>query len=1277
MNTILRRILKTLAYAAAAVVVLLAVLVGLFRLFLPRLPEYQDEIKAWASDAIGMQVEFAGMDARWGLHGPELSFYDAELIRPTSGTRVIAASEVGVGVSLLRLLVDRTFVVDTVRVRDSGVEFRENPDGTWSFQGQRLDELMPGEGNLGSIDVLADDIDVHVLRDGDERPTDFTVRRLVVQRDAQRTAIDADLRLPDALGTTLTASATRLAPDGGDARPWNVMLTANDLPLDGWSALIRDPERRVTAGTGDVDVSFAIYGRDVRSVSATVDLAGVSLNDAEVFDMAGKFAFSKDANGWLAAADEFRVTTARGAWPLTSIRVEAGTESGRIALLDVRASYLDFADLPSILPWLGDAGAELHERLKPDGRLRNLVATVSDPGDALTDYAITAELERVGIEENGSYPGVRGFSGTLRADPNGGLLDVDATNVMVTMTKHVPEPIEFDRVDGTVIWRKSGDRVTILSDAIELRNAVFQSRSNIEIGIAADQSPVVDLASNWSIGDVATAKRFIPRGLMSPKLYDWFQAALQSGRLVDGTARLNGSLDRFPFDDGSGELRIEARAENLDFRYLPTFPTARVREMSVVLRNTHLFSHENRSTSSGTSAVNAKVDIRDLRQPVLTIEALSTGTLAQIRQFAADSPIAAVFGGQLDRVTVQGEGSVALDLTVPLTDARNFDVTARVQTGNGTVALAGLGAPITELSGAVVIGRRSIRSEALGGRFLGHPLRIELSDAGPELPAYRVLLDAEGTASAESLIGELGVPLPNRLSGNTPFQARVRFPRRDESVDAAPLDVHVVSDLVGLGLDLPAPFTKPAADPVDFAGDLVFPAGGERIESNGHLGEDVSWGLAFARLDGTWDFDRGMLMLGGAPATPPDVRGLHVHGTTPELRADEWLRVSSHEGAPRGAGSRIRSIDLLVGDLYFIGQRLSAHQLKVDRSARDWLVQLEGDLVSGSIFVPYDFSPASTLVLDMDSLVLPGDGSDESGDGAGPGTLDPREVPALSLRTREFGLGGRRFGAVEAEFRHDGEGLVSDDIVATDPTFGIRANARWQADPSDPLGSRTALSAVLTSSDVAATMTRLGYDPGIVSDEMRIDLDMRWSGGPHGRFLESMDGTVAVTLGAGQLNEVEPGAGRVFGLMSLGALPRRLSLDFRDVFQKGFGFDAISGTFRLDDGTAYTCDLSLVGPAADIGIIGQVDLVEGTYAQAAVVSANLGNTLPVVGAIAAGPQVAAAMFVFSQIFKKPLKEVGQVYYSMTGPWDSPVVDAADAGAFASSAELAGCLDETG
>lgn len=217
------------------------------------------------------------------------------------------------------------------------------------------------------------------------------------------------------------------------------------------------------------------------------------------------------------------------------------------------------------------------------------------------------------------------------------------------------------------------------------------------------------------------------------------------------------------------------------------------------------------------------------------------------------------------------------------------------------------------------------------------------------------------------------------------------------------------------------------------------------------------------------------------------------------------------------------------------------------------------------------------------------------------------------------------------------------------------------------------MTATLTSSNVLQTMTRLNFAPGIDSDQMNASVDVSWSGAPRADFLDALDGEVQVRFGDGQLEEVEPGAGRMFGLMSVVALPRRLSLDFRDVFNKGFGFDKIAGTFRIVDGESYTCDLSLEGPAADIGIVGRAGLANRDYDQTAIVSANVGNTLPIVGAVIAGPQVAAAMLIFSQIFKKPLQEVGQVYYAIGGSWDDPIVDSTDAASFASHGESAGCF----
>jgi uncharacterized protein YhdP len=280
------------------------------------------------------------------------------------------------------------------------------------------------------------------------------------------------------------------------------------------------------------------------------------------------------------------------------------------------------------------------------------------------------------------------------------------------------------------------------------------------------------------------------------------------------------------------------------------------------------------------------------------------------------------------------------------------------------------------------------------------------------------------------------------------------------------------------------------------------------------------------------------------------------------------------------------------------------------------------------------------------------------------------------LTAKSFAIGERNFGSVEAQFAKTPEGLVADSLTATDETFEIVGNARWIADDTDPLGHRSYVMATLTSADIQTTMRRLAYQPGIVGDDMTILMDLQWSGGPRAEIFDTLNGNVQVRFGPGQLDEIEPGAGRLFGLMSVIALPRRLSLDFTDVFDKGFGFDRIEGAFHIVDGEAYTCNLSLEGPAADIAIIGRASLTQREYEQVAAVRANFGNTLPVVGAVVAGPQVAAALLIFSQIFKKPLQEMGQVYYAIEGSWDDPAVERRDATQFALRVERAGCLRDS-
>lgn len=1278
MRNWLRKLVKAAAYAAAGIVILLAIAVGLFRLFLPRLPEYQDEIKAWASTAIGAEVEFSGMDARWGLRGPQLKFYDAELLRSDDQTRLVAAGEVGIGVSLVRLLVDRTLVVDTVTVSDTSIELRRLADNSWRVQGSAIDALPEpgrGDGEIGRIRLIGENIELQLIQPGDERPTFFEIPLVIVERDQVRIAIDADVRLPATIGRHLNLSATRLDP-GEIARPWNIFVEADALDLAGVSALLPADLPGFGSGAGDIDAAIALDGRHIRSLSANLAFNDVSLGNGPGFGLRGHIAWSSDASGWLVAADELSLSTTNGVWPQSSLRLETGTaDGGEIVMLDASASYLNLSDAAIVEPWLDEGVRAALAGWQPDGVVRDLTATLSDLDSESPRYSVSVTLDEAGVAASGRRPGVRGFSGSLRADHEGGLLEIDAEALTLDLGEWTEEPVDIALADGTVIWRHSATRTTVLSDSILIQNEFFDSHSNVEIAIAGDASPVIDLSSSWSIADIAAAKRYIPAGIMKPKLHQWFQDALVDGRMTRGTTRLNGPLDRFPFDGDEGRLLIEAQVEDMTFRYLPQFPAAEITEMAVVLDNTRLYTKQNRSLSTGNETVDAAVEIADLRQAVLTIDAFSTGTLDTIREFAASSPIGNVFGGGLERVSVAGDASLALDLSVPLTDWRSYAFTAAIRSNDGTLEIDGLDPPLTGLTGTVTIERELVSSEGLSGVFLGEPVAIELRNAAPDMPGFRVVATATGAATAAQIVDGFGLPLGERFDGRMDYGVDVLFPAAGSDT-AAPLTVRVETDLAGIGSNLPPPFSKAADDLLPVGAVLTFPAGGGEIITEGRAANTFAWRMNIARRDQAWDFDRGMLVLGGGELEEAEVRGLHVRGRTPLLRLDDWLALSRGDGV--NAAERIRSIDLTIDNLHLLGQHLRDHRVRVDRSARDWLVQFDGNDVSGSAFVPYEFSPATTLVLDMERLVLPGDPqaadarlrTDEP-------PLDPRRFPAIELRAAEFALGERYFGAIETDIARTPEGLVADSIVATDESFEIVGSGRWVSNESDRLGSRTSLTATLASSDVEATMRRLNYQPGIVSNDMGMLLDLSWSGGPGGAFLETLDGTVQVRLGSGQLDEVEPGAGRMFGLMSIVALPRRLSLDFRDVFQKGFGFDSISGTFRIEDGTAYTCDLSLEGPAADIGIIGRAELVERSYTQTAIVSAKVGNTLPVVGAIAAGPQVAAAMFLFSQIFKKPLQDIGQVYYGISGSWDDPAIENADAEAFAESGRLAGCLDETG
>jgi uncharacterized protein YhdP len=245
----------------------------------------------------------------------------------------------------------------------------------------------------------------------------------------------------------------------------------------------------------------------------------------------------------------------------------------------------------------------------------------------------------------------------------------------------------------------------------------------------------------------------------------------------------------------------------------------------------------------------------------------------------------------------------------------------------------------------------------------------------------------------------------------------------------------------------------------------------------------------------------------------------------------------------------------------------------------------------------------------------------------------------------------RQLGDVRATLVKVEDGIGLDQLLVSGASFTANAKGDWRGKDA----GRGHVVGTLSSTDVGATLKQLGYAEVIEAKTGKLDFDMSWLGAPSATALSLATGHVQVALDKGQITGLKPGAGRVMGLASIAALPRRLALDFSDLTDKGFAFDTVRGDFELHDGSAFTDDVLVKGPAAEIGLIGRVGLKNKDYDQTAVVTGNVSSSLPL-AAFAAGPVIGGAVLIFTQVFKQPLKGLARGYYRITGSWDNPTVE---------------------
>src|SRR5690606_27362084 len=235
-------------------------------------------------------------------------------------------------------------------------------------------------------------------------------------------------------------------------------------------------------------------------------------------------------------------------------------------------------------------------------------------------------------------------------------------------------------------------------------------------------------------------------------------------------------------------------------------------------------------------------------------------------------------------------------------------------------------------------------------------------------------------------------------------------------------------------------------------------------------------------------------------------------------------------------------------------------------------------------------------------------------------SVDPAAIPPLALVVEDLRVADAALGRMELRTRPTGNGLAVDTMQLRSPRHSIGLGGSWEGRGG---AARTRLDVDVGSQDIGALLAGLGLGGRLDGGAGTARFDGTWPGSPAGFQLGELEGSLALAVKDGRLIEVEPGAGRVLGLLSVAELPRRLMLDFRDFFSRGFVFNRIGGTLRFGDGLARSEELVIDGAAAEIRIEGSADLRARTYDQVIEVHPRTGGLLTAVGALTAGPVGAA------------------------------------------------------
>lgn len=1273
MRALSLKILRRLWAGLAVLLVCGAVVVVLTRVMLPRLDQYRPAVESWAGAFVGKPVRLGALHATWRGGLPSIAAQDISVPGTDGASPILQFARAQADLAPLASLLAGEIVL--TRLVLSGVELTlvRDADGNIAIAGLPATDPAFRTWLLGQRDFTIANADVTFIDLRAKAPTQvFADISLAVSASPQGPRIRGAIADGSALGGRLD---------------FELVLAATPA-VTGWNAELRlAGERIVVAGVaqhlgwpalaetvGAADGRLWLRWRDGLLARVAFDLTGHELgwDDPGAYRpaqlrVAGLAARTQDA--WRVKLDELAFGPSAGSPRDIDLRAEY-TLQPAARRLRLSATQLPLDGLllfsPQLPAGLGKFG-EFARATAASGELDGLRLGYSDGPDAEPAFYLAADLHHLALHATAELPELDGAEATLAINRSGGAAGFRDAAFTVTAADRLVAPLTVAGLNGVLAWTLDAQGAHYRSRGLAAAIAGIPVALTGMATLAEGARPRVDLELTAGPGDVSRVHHFMPIGVMSPAGEHWLREAFRSGRLESAALVLQGALDEFPFDEGQGLFTAAFTLRDTELRYSEKWPLATGVDGKVALAGRKLGGEISAGKFYSSPIKQVKLALADIfsKRPVLLVNGTARATLADAQRVVRESPLAQGAAMQIADLAVTGEFDLALDLNLGLKQGAERTVLGQVEFAGNRVRSKRENITLEDVHGRVSFTREDWYGEGLTAVYDGQRVGLVVN-GGVGDPNYDSEFRMTGTADASQLVKYIEKYIPylhrwlsqngklSALTGELPWKAVLTIPHARADGNPVAKQLVIESSLHGLDIALPWPFGKISAEQKPLRIETLVGATEEHT-TRVAFGDVVRLEMRQRRAaDRVTRITGADVAFGAGENAAPVQDGIYLHGKIDTLPLNEWAVLLKDAAQPRVAASALPlSFDLKIATLRTLGQSFADVEMHGYRDPDAWRITMQSARAAGAITVPNELGTAP-LTLNFERLWL------EKVESAGKtGAIDPRRMPAFVLACSSFKYGSIDLGqaALATERIADGQRLQS--LLFRNAAFQLQATGTWLISGDH---HQSQFNIQLEGESIGEVLQTFGYDAAAMKGgRTQIDVEAAWLGTPADFTLARLDGKLQLRVNKGRFLDIEPGGGRLFGLMSLQMLPRRLSLDFADLFQKGFAYDRIEGWFELERGNAYTNSLMMEGPSARVEVSGRTGLAEHDYDQRAIVTPALSQSIPLASALfgPAGIGVGAAIYLGQKMFKGIPEQVDRFLrrqYSITGSWDKPVVE---------------------